>query len=599
MIDRWFKRWRAHSSSVPPVLMSTSPDAHARPAEASQPLRSIEAHDGLTWVNAAGKLQIRNPHAHGHYPVLVVPDWDWLRVSVSGRRVVGERVLEENVPVHIRLLVEPPQSRLSVTVTPDGMQAVLTVAYASGERRVLGPTTPSTRLVLEPRRIPVAPPPVTLEQVRSELTRANITAGLVDSATIEAFLAQNTSGSLIVARGVAPRPGGGTLESFRPDTLQGPWIVDTGATIGRRRPNPARPGRTVRGEALSAPMIRPGHHVQLGPGVAVMTHGTHLVATRSGVVVFDAHMVDVVAQHEMAALPAASGVVIVDGDLVVHGDIQGRTVVVSGNLTVDGDLHAADVVVGGGIRVAGTTVGSRVTMGLGRYVRQRIPFHKTRVVDGLYDLELTVEELGPLGERLGDVLARVVADKFSDVLESLAWFADVARWPGLRWEGPAITLASTIHQQLTAGAAMVDDLQYLWSLRMDLELCDPMVDVVPMGRLPHPTQLQAVENSAIDALGTLTVGSARSSRLSAEAVVVTGSLVGGFVAATTGVQCGTLGSREGTETSVEVTAESGRIAASTAYPGVLLVIAGLRQRVQRPRAARHWTYDTLKGGDET
>lgn len=599
MIDRWFRRRRTEGRFASPVTTATSP-AH-RPvsqAPAPQPLRSVEAKDGLLWVDATGDVQIRNPQIHGHYPVLVVPDWDWLRVSVNGSRVVGERVLEENTRVHVRLLVQAPQARMAITVSPDGMQATLNVGYVSGERRALVPTTPSTRLVLEPRRIPVDPPGVTLAQVRTEMARVGVTAGLVDSVSIEQFLARRESGSLVIARGIAPKPGGGTLESFRPEGLEGPWMVNIGEAIGRRRPDPARPGRTVRGETLPAPMIQRGHEVQLGPGVTVMSHNTHLVANRAGVAIFDAYVVDVVAQHEMPAVEAAADVLVVDGDLVVRGDICGRTVVVSGNLTVAGDVRNADVVVGGAVTVQGATAESRVTVGLDRYVRQGVRYHTARIVDGLYDLELTVDELSSLGDRLGAVLARVVQAKFTDVVDSSAWLKEVGRWPGLRWTGPLVTLAAAIHDYLTAGDDMVNSLGQLWSSRVDLEMCDPVVEAAPVGRTAHRTGFHTVENSTIDGTGTLPVDIARSSRLVADSVIATRALVGGFVMASDRVQCAALGAMAGTETSIEVTSEHGAVEAERAYPGVLVVIAGLRHTLQTAHQSLHLTHAALKGGDE-
>ncbi len=594
MIERWFKR---RPPKRPKAMVAPQPDTQAEPSAPPPPQRSAHGHDGLVWVDGAGQIQIRNPRRRrGHYPVLVVPDWDWLRVSINGTRVVGERVLEEGTRVHVRLLVQAPQSRLVITVTPDGMEAVLNVAYAAGERRVLMPTTPSTRLVLEARRIAVDPPPATLAQVRTELVRTGITEGIVDSATIEAFLTPLKSGSLVVARGTPPHPGGGTLESFRPAGLDGPWIVDTGTTIGRRQPDPARPGRSVRGELLPAPLIRTGREVQLGSGVTVMTHGTHLVANRPGAVVFDATIVDVVAQQEMPAVGAASDVLAIDGDLVVRGDIRGRTVVVSGNLTVAGDVRGADVVVGGAVVVRGATVDSRVTLGLERYVRQGIRYHTTRIVDGLYDLELTVEELAALGDRLGAVMARVVVDKFSDVLESLAWVKEVSRWPGLRWDGAWINLAATIHQHLAAGEELVHMLTHLWSLRTEFEMRDPVVETLPMGRIPHPTGFHRVETSSIDATDSLTVDSARSSHLAAGSLVAT-DVVGGFVSVVERVQCETLGDLAGTETSVEVASKDGVVAAASAYPGVLVVIGGLRHALRTPRQTMQLSYAALKGGD--
>ena len=226
MIDRWFKRrQRDRSGSSLPVEERTH--VPSPPSDPAPSRHAEEGHDGQIWVDAVGKIQVRNPRSrHGHYPVMVVPDSDWLSVSVNRSPVIGERVVEQNSRIQVRLLVQAPQSQVTVTIAPDGMEATLHVSYVSGERRALMPTKPSTRLVLEARRIAIEPPPVTLAQVRTELSRAGITAGLVPHAAIESFLARHESGSLVVARGVPPYPGGGTLESFRPDGLEGPWVVD-------------------------------------------------------------------------------------------------------------------------------------------------------------------------------------------------------------------------------------------------------------------------------------------------------------------------------------------------------------------------------------
>ena len=597
MIDRWFKRrQRDRSGSSLPVEERTH--VPSPPSDPAPSRHAEEGHDGRIWVDAVGKIQVRNPRSrHGHYPVMVVPDSDWLSVSVNRSPVIGERVVEQNSRIQVRLLVQAPQSQVTVTIAPDGMEATLHVSYVSGERRALMPTKPSTRLVLEARRIAIEPPPVTLAQVRTELSRAGITAGLVPHAAIESFLARHESGSLVVARGVPPYPGGGTLESFRPDGLEGPWVVDTGTTIGRRRPDPARPGRSVRGEVLPAPMIWPDREVHLGPGVTVMTHATDLVANRSGVVVFDAHIVDVVGQHEMSAVEAGADILVIDGDLVVHGDVQDRTIVVAGNLTVEGDIRGADVVVGGALAALGATVDSRVTLGLARYVRERVHYHTARIVDGLYDLELTVNDLGDLGERLGAVVARVVSEKFFDVMESLSWIKTASCWPGLRWSGPLVNLASAIYQHLQSGEELVHILSHLWSLRTELDMCEPVIEETPMGRTLQLTRFHQVENSFLDGTGTLTVDKAQSSRLTAGTVVVTGSVVGGLISAAERVQCEILGDVEGTETRVEVNSDDGQVEASSAYPGVLVVIGGLRHTLRTPRQTLRLTRGTLQGGD--
>lgn len=613
-MGRWFKR-RQHSSDRVDVATPLR-DAALALSDPSQGLDLVDRHeadlslavaepstDGLVWVDTAGKIRVRNPRGpQGHYPVLVIPNEPWLKVSVNGIRAMGEVVLEEKAQIQVRLKVQSPQSRVRVRISPDGMEAIFDIEYAPGERRVLSATSAAMRLRLEPRRIVVDPVPVLLMQVKTELARAHVTAGLVDDAILESFLSQRASGSLVVARGVPPHQGSGTLESFRPDGLQGLWIVETGEVIGRRRPDPPLPGRTVRGDVLPAPVARPVHEIMLGPGVTLMKHHTHLVANRPGAVIFDEDIVDVVTQHERPSIDAdddaSSESVVVDGDLLVHGDIQGRKVVVSGSLTVRGTVRDADVVAGEAIEIQGSTEGSQVTIGLDVYARQSIRHHTARVVDGLYDLELTVKELGLARERLGAVLERVVAERFGDVVESLMWFSQVSLWPGLWWDGPLLNLTADIRDYLIrTGPELANELLHLWSLRTELELCEWAVKAIPMGRLPHKTWFNTVQDSTIDAPGTLTVGSARSSRLVAHDVVVQSAVVGGFISAAERVECGTLGSPEKTETSVAIASEEGVVTAHVTHPGAVIVVGSHRHVARTEYSATQWTLSTVKGGD--
>lgn len=570
---------------------------HTSRAESSS-LRFLEPLHGLVWVDNAGKIRATNPQgAHGRYAVLVVPDGDLVRVTVNGKALnAGEHVIEERDRVQVRMAVQAADASVDIHLTAEGMEATLTVNYKVGERLVLAPTTPSVRLVLWPDAVPIEPSRVTLTQVRNDLARAGVVVGVVAPEEIQRFLERGKSGTMVVARGTAPRPGAGSLEIFEPDGLAGAWQVETGTIIGRRRRDPARPGVTVTGTSIPAPAISPGHETFLGPGVVVMDHGTHLVASRHGQVVFSPTMVDVVSRHECDEITPSTEVLMVEGDLKVHGSIRGRLVVVSGNLSVAGDIRRAEIVAGGGVEVRGSTEDSAISMGLWQYAQRSSGHHVTRIIDGLYDLELTIQQLereaGALkGHRFGQVLYRIASQKFTDVSESITWLQEAYHWPSLHWSEGFERIIRQLGQQWACDMLSgMESLESLMSLRAQLEFLDTaeLVHEVPTAHLPFKTRFHHVLRSHIEGQDELIVDSAHATRMTSRGVIrVQGPLVGGFLSSQSGILADQLGSESFVETSVEVTSSEGVIEAQVAYPGVVMVVAGERRMIDSVQFSVH------------
>ena len=602
MMPRWLSRWLTQPTDIPSNV-TTRPSAQRLPRDTSQTssgLRPVQRRDGLVWVDATGKIQILNPRGQeGRYPVLEIPPWDFLHVTVKGERCLGQRVLEEGNRVHVHCSVQAPESRFEIVIAPDKMEATLRVSYRPGERRVLEPTTPATWLRIEPRCISIDPSPVTLAQVTTELARLGVTSGLVPAGDTEKFLAMRTSGSLVVARGTEPRPGGVSVEIFWPSEGDNPWVVEAGTVIARWNHRPARTGFTVTGELLSAGPDESIREVLLGPGVTVMSQDSDVVANRKGAVTFSQGVLDVVPQHETESLAPTDEWLFFDGDLKVRGDVVDSRMVVLGNLFVAGDLRGCEVIVGGSVIVAGRTSESTVSVALHRHLRERTQHHVGRIIDGLYDLELTVEALASqLGARMGDALAKVVPIKFPEVMDSLNWLAQATSWEGLSWDArlqPAVSLIRDRLAPETLGAE--EELEILWSLRTELEmLSDPLVEECPLGRHPEISRFQSVQRCRLDIEGVARIVDLRSSQVEGDEIVVERSLVGGFAVARRLIRVGVLGSPEETETSVEVRDSAGMILAQTAYPGAVMTVAGLRRQVAS-RQSDIQVAAAPKGGD--
>lgn len=572
------------------VIPVAGPVPEVSAAAATPPVR-----DGLIWVDAAGNVHLSNPTGRdGRYAVLIVPDTDTIVVWVNGQRVVGSRVVEETNDIQVRLPVRSPEAQIVVEVSPDAMEAVLTVRYRHGARRYLQPTVPASSLTLDPTSTPIAPPLVTLAQVQTELTRRGICQGLIPPREIESFLTRGESGSIVVARGVEPRPGAGTIEIFNPVDESGPWVVDIGTIIGRRRPDPARPGLTVTGEPREAAPIEPGHSLRLGPGVTVMTGGLHLVAAQAGVVVHAPHLLDVVPSLEVDMVAEDPETLVVTGDLVVNGDIGRRHVIVTGNLRVNGDVRQAMIAVGGAVVVRGATEDSRINMGLQEYGHRFARQHVAQVTDGLYDLELTIADLvekgGVTGERLSSLLTRIIPQNFSDVLNSLRVLQEAFQWPIFRWEQRLIRAVAQIRwevDQPTFGEE--DTLLVLWGLRGELEQLDldTLVETIPYGHANAATQFQRVQRSHLDSVGTIIIDTAHASHIRAQRIIIQGEVVGGFTTAEMSIEADQLGASSEVETTVEVTDEAGVLEAQVAFPGVVAVVQGSRVALTTTRFGWH------------
>ena len=601
---RFWRRAGETSLSAAASLRAVVPSSGMeRPRDA---LRPVDTMDGLIWVDPSGTIRVNNPRGiPGKYPVMVVPDSPYLQVSLNGTPITGEVVVEETDYIHVRTVVEPPEARAEVEVSEDGMEARLSVTYRPGARRALAPSTPANLLVLRPLVARIEPPRITMAQVRRELARTGVVAGLVPTRRIESWLANGDPGDWVVARGTAPRGGAGTLEILRPESLDGPWVVEAGTIIGRRIPDPARPGLTVRGEPLPAPPIRPAAAVQMGAGVGLMTHNTHLVAQRSGYVVADAHIIDVVRVEEIDEVGPAASALLVDGDLRVTGNVRGRRVVVSGNLIVGGSIEDADVVVGGGIEVAGDAARSVVSMGIGRYAQQQARKHIGRFVDGLYDLELTIEQLETeagraLGPHMAAILPQIVSAKFGDTLESRSWLDDALLWPGLVWDREAIDAIRQLSRYLSADELARDEtLEILLGVRGQLEIAaeGTVVCELPMGRNLVETRIGAFRQGRLDAQSAVVqLRSAHASYLEAEALLVEEEVVGGFARIGHRFKSRQLGSKERPETSVQILAKDGRIETELAFPGVAVAADSGRHVVEAMQVGLAWP--PLKGGEE-
>lgn len=545
--------------------------------------------DGVVWIDTTGMVRVKNPQPHGRYAVLSVPDDQVLTVLVNGEVVRGDVVLEEEDQVQVRLASESPRSDIFVVLSDDHMEAWLHVTYTSGKRWVLRETHPDRHLALQPEMVEVRPHPITESQVRVELSRKGVVAGIVSPEQWDGMLNGGQSGRWLIAQGVMPRSGRGILTCFQPPDVKGAWQVDIGTVVGQRRAEPARDGTTVTGEVLVA-SAQDRERVDIGPGINLMNRGANLVANCVGQVVFEDHIVDVVPHTRQSSRQSDRQPMVVPGNLTIDGPVMGRMVFCSGNLNILGSVDDATLVAGGTVAVHGDITHSEVFEGLGAFTSQFAKRHVSQLIDGLADLEITLGQLerqsldDPV--RFSQLIARVIPDKFPDVLEAVTLLFDALRWPSVRWDDHFAILIKELHTRLDehylSSNAYAGELR---SFSTELQLIDrdSLVHEVPTGQTPGVRQYQRVIDTKIHAKGVIEAEMLKMSEVWADQLIVSGTVDGGWIHVRERLTAQEIGTDGGQPTEVEVT--SGELVCDRIHPGVVTLLNGVRKTISDERTA--------------
>lgn len=131
--------------------------------------------------------------------------------------------------------------------------------------------------------------------------------------------------------------------------------VQAGQVLARRHPPaPGSDGMTVKGRPIKA---RPGtdRRLRVGEGVTLSEDGNIALAARTGHPALDGTAI-VVRQEFMipGSVSLATGHVVFDGDLVIHGSVDLQMEVrATGNVTIGGNVEGALIIAGGSVTVRG------------------------------------------------------------------------------------------------------------------------------------------------------------------------------------------------------------------------------------------------------
>jgi uncharacterized protein len=279
--------------------------------------------------------------------------------------------------------------------------------------------------------------PVGLDEVLAYLTSAGITYG-VDAADV-AKAVEVRGKNVVVARGLPPRDGEDGRLEIEPSLLEiggRPRVNDNGEVdlfelnlihtvredqvLARRvSPTPKQDGRGVRGQVLLSRSVWAAP-ARAGPGSRLKEGGLEIIATLSGHAVVIGEQLGVSSIYQVRGdVGVATGNIEFVGSVVVQGDVcPGYRVRADGDVEIHGNVNGGIVEAGGNVSVRYGVLGQGRVVAAGTAKAKFVEYAEVRagaevwVSDGIMQSKVTagtrIEVLGRYGSIVGgNIFARL------------------------------------------------------------------------------------------------------------------------------------------------------------------------------------------------
>ncbi|SFQ94864.1 FapA family protein [Desulfoscipio geothermicus] len=387
-----------------------------------------------------GRLVVRH-RPEGPYP-LVIP-CPGIRLIVNGEeRTQLTPVCMKDV-VRVETVNERREGEWSVTVSPDGLQAILRIRPAMVVYRELADLPPAQKLQLavveREERLPV----LAWDELLQELSRLGINHGV----NWEACLRSVTSCAeeeVVIAQGVPAIPGkDGRLELLFSSKPKVPVPKEETETLDFREqyvftsveageilavkhpPTPGRPGTSVKGDVI-VPVSPRDFSLSAGEGAVLTGDGERVVAARAGRPVASRrrNLVKVSVLPQLVHngnVDLASGNIVFKGDIQITGNVEeGMKVEADGNVNVAGLVSGARVQATGSILIRGNIFSSVIAAGGTSAFLQGILPEIHALANGLQKMVMAIRQLlshpafkqGDLKRGIGPLVKLLLEGKF-------------------------------------------------------------------------------------------------------------------------------------------------------------------------------------------
>ncbi|QUL99676.1 MAG: DUF342 domain-containing protein [Candidatus Fermentithermobacillus carboniphilus] len=540
----------------------------------------------------------------GPYPV-VVP-CPGVRLIVNGRECTQPIPISTRDTVHVEAVEERREGKWSVTVSSDGLQAILRMRPRVVVHRELADLPPARMLRLSVVEREERLPPLTWDELLQELSRQGIKYGIDWEACARAVTSWDEE-EVVIARGVPAEPGiDGQVELLFPSDSKVPVLagedepvdlrkryvftsVETGEILAiKHPPRLGRPGTTVKGERIAPPSPQ-DVILSVGEGAVLTGDGEQAVAARAGrpVVSRWRNLVRVTVLHELVHdgdVDLASGNIAFKGDILIAGNItEGMVVEAGGNVRVGGLVSGARVQAMGSILIGRNILSSVVAAGGTPAFLQGLLPQVRALADGLQQIAMAIRQLlahpafkqGDLKHGIGPLIKLLLEGKFYHLPSVVDTFKKQVETmpPGLA-DQQLEEFVREIERVLVYSPLAVRDLAEVETLAQRAAEWEQVFASPPSAE--GDVVASNILNSTVIATGDVIVtgGGCYNSRIQAgKKVIVSGVFRGGEIQAGGDVQVGELGTRGGAVTKV-VAGPNSVVTVKYAFEHALVLLGG-------------------------
>jgi len=556
-----------------------------------------------------GRLVVRHP-PEGPYPV-VIP-CPGVRLIVNGQERTQPTPVSVQDTVQLEAVDERREGEWSLTVSSDGLQAILRISPTVIIHREVAELLAARKLQLAVVEREECLSPLTLNELLQELPRLGINYG-VDWEACSRGAASCAEEEVVIARGTPAEPGkDGLVELLFPTGSKMPVLAEEEETVDFREryvfssvmegeilavkhlPGKGRPGASVKGDVIVPPAPR-DFALSAGAGAVLSRDGERAVAARAGrpVAYRSRSLVRVSVLPELVHtgdVDLASGNITFKGDVVITGNVEeGMAVEAGGNVRVGGLVSGARVQTAGSVLIRGNILASAVAAGGNLAFMQEILPQVRALAIGLREMIMAIYQLsghpafkqGDLKDGIGPLLRLLLEGKFRHLPSAAEAFKEQVETlpPGLAGEGLNEFIKEV--ERVVHSPLGVRDLQEVEKLAQRALEWEQAFAFPPSAE--SDVVAANILNSTVTASGDVRVlgGGCYNSRIQAgKKVIVSGVFRGGEIQAGEEVHVGELGSRGGSATRV-MAGPRAIVTLKYAFENALVLVGGRVYRFDR------------------
>ena len=360
-----------------------------------------------------GNIDVYHP-PEGPYP-MVIP-CPGIKLLVNGRECTKPIPVSMEDTVQVETVNELRKGEWSVTVSPDGLQAILRTSPTVLLHRELPDLPPVRILNLAVVEREERQPPLTWNELMQELSRMGVKYGIDWEACYNGVKSCDVN-KIVIARGIPAQPGkDGRVELLFTSNPKLPVVtkedetvdfrkryvftsVDAGEVLAiKHRPEPGRNGTSVSGDIIVSPT--PCDSILFaGEGTVLTEDGKRAIAVRSGrpTVSRRRNLVKVSVVTELVHagdVDLTSGNIVFKGDILILGNVTENMFVEScQNIRIGGLVSCARVQATGSISIGGNVISSVITAGKAPDLLKRMLPQVHVLADGLHDMVMVIRQL--------------------------------------------------------------------------------------------------------------------------------------------------------------------------------------------------------------